>query len=468
MLLAGRRRSALGTGVVAALPPGAVTLLAVLPVDVPTSIAAMAYVLAVVASSLAGGVRAGVAASALSFLALNFFFTKPLHTLKVGEAEDLVALVVFLLVSVVVGVLLSMALSQRARAEQREQDARVLHDLGTRLLSGDSTERALASLARSVVGLFDLARCEITTELATGPIVAERGRDGEAGSPETIPMLVREAEVGRIVVVPRATRSALSTDERDLIQTIASQSALAIEGAKLSAEANRARSDAEANKLRAALFSSVTHDLRTPLASITASVTSLLDEATTFDEADRRELLETIRLEAERLNRLVGNLLDLSRIRAGALVPSKTPVAIDEVIEAVVARLQPTLEGLEVRLQLRENLPEIAVDVVQIDQALTNILENAARFTPHGKRVTVSAAGWRGGVQIRIADQGPGIPAGERERAFEAFVRGEGSSGTGLGLAIAKAIVESHGGRIALGETPGGGTTVSIELPPGR
>jgi two-component system sensor histidine kinase KdpD len=167
------------------------------------------------------------------------------------------------------------------------------------------------------------------------------------------------------------------------------------------------------------------------------------------------------------LNRLVGNLLDLSRMRAGALVPAKSPAAIDEVIEAVVARLEPVLRDHEVRLILRDNLPEVPVDVVQIDQALTNILENAARFTPPGKRIVVAAARWGTGVQVRVTDQGPGIPPEDRERVFEPFVRGEGSTGTGLGLAIARAIVEAHGGTIRIGTAPAGGTAVTVELPGG-
>jgi two-component system sensor histidine kinase KdpD len=281
-------------------------------------------------------------------------------------------------------------------------------------------------------------------------------------------MVARDREVGRIVIVPDGARPGLGPDERSVIETVANQMALAIEGLRLSSEAQEARVEAETSRLRAALFSSVTHDLRTPLASITASVTSLLEKEPPLREEDRRELLETIRQEAERLNRLVGNLLDLSRMRAGALTPSKSLTALDEVIEAVVARLEPVLGGHDVRVILREELPEIPVDVVQIDQALTNILENAGRFSPPGTQITVTAARWHGGVQVRIADQGPGIPEPDRERVFDPFVRGENSMGTGLGLAIARAIVEAHGGVIRVTEAPGGGAAVVIELPGGR
>ena len=456
----------LRAAVAALVPPGAVTLVAALPVGVSTTTAALAYVVAVVVAGAAGGVGPGLVASVISFLALNFFFTPPFHTFTVGKTEDLVALAVFLAVSATVGTMLSRVLSQRARAEQREREARLLHHLGTRLLTGTPTDEVLRNLARSVTELFGLARCEITTELAGKPIVVEGNSGaGSGGPPATIPMVAKDREVGRIVATPDGPTSSLGADERGVIQTFASQMALAIEGMRLASEAQQARVDAESNRLRAALFSSVTHDLRTPLASITASVTGLREAGAPLSPEDRRNLLETIQQEAERLNRLVGNFLDLSRMRAGVLTAAKSGAAIDEVIEGVVGRLEPMLKDHEVRLLLRENLPEIPMDVVQIDQALTNILENAARFTPPGKQITVGAARWRGGVQVRIADQGPGIPPGEREEVFEPFARGEGSGGTGLGLAIARAIIEAHRGTIWIAETPGGGAAVIIELP---
>lgn len=270
-------------------------------------------------------------------------------------------------------------------------------------------------------------------------------------------------------MVPGPLHPHLDEDERDVIRTFASQVALALTSMRLASEAENARVDAEASQARAALFSSVTHDLRTPLASITASVTSLLDEGPGLGPDDRHELLETIRQEAERLNRLVGNLLDLSRIRAGALSPVKGLVAIDEVIEGVVARLQARLQKHAIRLVLRDNLPEVWADVTLMDQVLTNLLENAAKFSPEGSRIEVFATRWQNGVQVRIVDQGPGIPPDQRERVFEPFVRGAGQDGggAGLGLSIAREIVMAHGGRIWIEGAPGGGTAVNLVLPRG-
>ena len=338
--------------------PAAATALAALPLQISTTTAALAYVVAVTAAATIGGLVSGLAGSIASFVALNFFFTAPVHTLSVGKAEDIVALVVFLAVSATVGTLISTALSQRARAV-----------------------------------------------------------------------------------------------------------ALAAETTRLDTEARDARLEAETNKLRAALFSSVTHDLRTPLASITASVTSLLNEGTNFSPDDRRELLETIHHEADRLNRLVGNLLDVSRIRAGALVPAKAPAAIDELIEGVLARLEPILRPHRLRIDLPDDVTDVSMDVMQIDQVLTNLIENAARFTPAGKGIEVSAWEEPGVVRVRVADDGCGIPPDRRVQVFEPFSRGEGSTGTGLGLSIARALVEAHGGRIWIEGGRSIGTTVVFELP---
>jgi two-component system, OmpR family, sensor histidine kinase KdpD len=448
------------------VPAGIVTLAALLPAEIPTTTAALSYVLAVVVSAAAGGFVAGLVASVCSFLALNFFFTPPLHTFAVEETADLVALAVFLAVSATVGTMLSRVLEQRARAERREREARLLHHLGTRLRSGVPTEEVLRSLAGSVRDLFDLARCEIDSELAETNIVAERpGGHSEGGREEIIPIAVQDRELGRIVAVPNGVHPVLTSEERGVIQTLATQIALAIDGVRLGFEAEEARLEAETNRLRAALFSSVTHDLRTPLASITASVSSLLEDGSPLKGADRRELLETIDEEAGRLNRVIGNLMDLSRMRAGAVTPSKAPTAVDELIEGVIARSGSLLKDHPIRLMLRENLPEIPLDLVQIDQAMTNVLENAARFTPAGREITVAAARWRDGVQIRITDRGPGIPKEEREHVFEPFVRGDSSSGTGLGQALARAIVVAPGGAIVVTDEPGGGAAVVIELP---
>jgi len=463
--LTGWFRRVLAGVVFAGLP----TLLAAIPGGTSTASAAVVYVLAVTGASAMAGLWAGLIASVLSFLALNFFFTEPFHTLSVAKVEDLVALGVFLVVAVIVGTLLSTAVAQRARAERREREALLLHRLGTRLLSGESVDEVLGRFADAVTELLHLARCEIRTELTPEP-VRSQVTGGEPAQPEPIAMVARGREVGRIMLYQRLPAHGLDDEQRQVVQTFANQMGLALEGMQQGVEAAAARLEAETNRLRAALFSSVTHDLRTPLASITASVTSLLDDRASFSADEGRDLLHTIRQEAERLNRLVGNLLDLARIRAGALVPAKRRGSIEDVVEGVVARLQPVLGDHPVRLMLREDLPQVAMDIVQVDQVLTNLLENAVKFSPPKTEITVSAVLWQNGVEVRVADRGSGIPEEERERVFDLFARGNGdrAGGTGLGLSIGRAIVEAHGGKIWIEGSPGGGASVVFRLPVGE
>jgi len=215
------------------------------------------------------------------------------------------------------------------------------------------------------------------------------------------------------------------------------------------------------------MFSSVTHDLRTPLASIKAGVTSLLDTAVHHDPVQERELLTTILEETDRLNRLVGNLLDLARIRAGALTPTRQQSAMDEIVEIVLARMRSRLSGHVVTADLPPSLPDVWVDPVQLDQVLTNLLENAGSHAPEGSEIRVSVLWMHGAVQVRVADEGPGIPLEERDRVFEAFYRGSSlpdTSGSGLGLAIAKAVVVAHGGRIWIEDSPPRGCVVAFEI----
>jgi two-component system sensor histidine kinase KdpD len=271
---------------------------------------------------------------------------------------------------------------------------------------------------------------------------------------------------GSLVVVRAAGQPPIGRDDLRLLEAAARQIALALERAGLDAQVTMARLDAETNQARAALFSSVTHDLRTPLASIKAAVTSLLEDEAAHDDAQRRDLLQTVLEETDRLNRLLGNLLDLARFEAGALTPSKQPVAVDEILASVLHRLEPQLASVRVRTLIRDT-PEIAADPVQLDQVFTNLLENAARFSPPGGEIGIVVAPWKHAVQVRISDQGPGIAPEERVHVFEAFYRGDatGHPGSGLGLTIARAIVLAHGGRIRIEGSPTGGTSVVFELP---
>jgi two-component system, OmpR family, sensor histidine kinase KdpD len=431
--------------------------------------AASLYMLAVVAAAAIGGLWSGLGAAVLSFLGLNFFFTPPRNTFRVGKPEDLVALIVFLIVAAIVGMLFARAVEGRNRAARREREARLLNYFASKLLSGEPLERVLDDFAAALLEPFGLARCEI--HVRADDLVLDGGSarpEGGDGPSVTVPLMAGDDMFGNLLAVRRLGLEPIGGDDRALLEACAKQVAVAVERTRLDRRVEGARLDAETNQLRAALFSSVTHDLRTPLASIKAGVTSLLDEGVTLDAAQRRDLLATVLEETDRLNRLVGNILDLARVRAGALVPAKQLAAVDEVIESVLHRMAPALSRVRVRTLVRPDIPDVPMDPVQIDQVISNLLENAARFSPPGGEILVSVAPWHRSVQVRVADEGPGIPATERDRVFEPFFRGDGAGGrpgSGLGLAIARAVVLAHGGRIWIEGSPSGGAAVVFELP---
>jgi two-component system sensor histidine kinase KdpD len=448
--------------------PVAATLLA-LPSHGGGVAAGSLYMLAVVGAVVLGGLWSGLAASVLAFLGLNFFFTPPRSTFRVGKTDDLVALIVFLIVTVVVAALLARAFDERARATRRERESRLLNYFATELLSDEPLDRVLNDFAAALLDALGLARCEIhvrASDLAFDAVSERRG-EGE-GPREDVSIVVGDRSFGTLTTVRRGGLDPFGDADRRLLGACAGQIAVAVERARLDRQVQSARVEAERNRLRAALFSSVTHDLRTPLASIKASVTSLLDEAAVHDAEQQRDLLRTVLEESDRLNGLVGNILDLARVRAGALVPAKELTAMEDVLDSVLHRMRSRLADVRVRTIVRPDVPDIPMDPVQIDQVLSNLLENAVRFSPPGGEVLVSVSLWRGSVQVRVADQGPGIPREDRERVFEAFYRrdsGDGRGGSGLGLAIARAVVLGHGGRIWIEGAPSGGTAVVFELP---
>lgn len=452
---------------VAVLAPAAATGLGLILQPGRTLGAVSIYLLAVVIAAAVGGLWSGLATSVLSLLCINYFFTDPLHTLRVTDSEDAVALVAFLIVAAIVGSLVARALEERARAARGERESRLLSYLATKVLSGERLERVLEDFAGSLLGPLHLARCEIRARTGSGSYDVVQSRDHTSpGEERSLPLDVGGEVFGSLVVVRAAGQPPIGRDDLRLLEAAARQIALALERAGLDAQVTMARLDAETNQARAALFSSVTHDLRTPLASIKAAVTSLLEDEAAHDDAQRADLLQTVLEETDRLNRLLGNLLDLARFEAGALTPSKQRVAVDEILASVLHRLQPQLASVHVRTLIRDT-PEVSADPVQLDQVFTNLLENAARFSPPGGEIGITIAPWKKAVQVRISDQGRGIPPEEREHVFEAFYRGVagGHPGSGLGLTIARAIVLAHGGRIRIEGSPTGGASVVFELP---
>ncbi|HUF59734.1 MAG TPA: ATP-binding protein [Actinomycetota bacterium] len=434
--------------------------------EIPIAVFMLAVVIAAVAGGLWSGLIAGILASTLRPLVVE----DPQLTFRFDDVEDVATGVVFLSVALVVGLLVGQASEDRARASRREREARFLGTLSSTLHTREVPDRVLDEFAEVLMEPFGLSRVEIEASLDGTDVRAVATSNGVVvpGGPRTsVRLLAGDASIGTLVAERPPGGRPFSRDDQLLLETAARQATAALDRARLDARARNAQLDAETNQLRAAMFSSVTHDLRTPLASIKAGVTSLLDTAVQHDPAQERELLTTILEETDRLNRLVGNLLDLARIRAGALTPTRQQSAMDEIVEIVLARMRSRLAGHVVTADLPASLPDVWVDPVQLDQVLTNLLENAGRHAPEGSEIQVSVLWMHGAVQVRVADEGPGIPLDERDRVFEAFYRGSSipdTSGSGLGLAIAKAVVVAHGGRIWIEEAPQGGCVVAFEI----
>jgi two-component system sensor histidine kinase KdpD len=464
--------------------------------DVSKTNVVLAYLLVVTASAAAGGLGPGITAAALGFLAFDILFLPPYNNLVVTDLQDYLSLAVYLLVAVVVSLLVGISERRRTQAERREQETRMLFDLSSSLVAHSSLEDTLNSVVRTVRSLFDLAGCAIVLPRGDGirlaasdgevpDDLAERfataaqtsvhvhgptGGDLEPGMALTVPMRSGETVVGALVVVAGGPGSSgFGEPERRLLATFANQAALAVEQGQQEEQRNYARALQETDRLRTALLNSVSHDLRTPLASIKASASSLLDQDVEWSPAERREFLTTINTEVDRLTRLVHNLLDMSRIEAGALDPRLTETTVAEVVGPVVRRAR-SASRQRVDVDVPDTLPAVLVDPVRLDQVLTNLLDNAHSYAA-ASPVQVVARQAGTDVELRVIDHGPGIPGPERERVFNQFYRLKGGGrrpeGTGMGLAICRGIVQALGGSLQVETTPGGGATFVLTLPTG-
>ena len=456
----------------------------------------LAYLLVVTAAAAAGGLGPGITAAGLGFLAFDLLFLQPYHHIIVDDPQDYLSLAVYLLVAAVVSLLVASSERRRAQAERRERETRMLFDLSTSLVAHGSLEDTLRGVVRTVRSLFDLAGCAIVLPSGDGlrlaavdgqvpddlderfvggrpartavQVRSPEGADLEPGRALTVPMRSGEHVVGALVVVAGGPgTSGFGEAERRVLATFANQAALAVERGQQEEERNRALALQETDRLRTALLNSVSHDLRTPLASIKASASSLLDREVRWSDAEREEFLTTINSEADRLTRLVHNLLDMSRIEAGALDPRLVECSLAEVVGPVVRRARAASRQ-RIDVDVPEELPPVLVDPVRLDQVLTNLLDNARGYAA-GSPVQVVAGQAGGTLELRVVDHGPGIPAPERERVFDQFYRLKGGGrrpeGTGMGLAICRGIVRAHGGDLRVETTPGGGASFVLTLP---
>ena len=415
------------------------------------------YLAIVVAIAVAGGLWPAVGGSIAASLLINWFFTPPLHTWTIAEPENVLGLVVFLLVAVVVSVLVDREARQRAEADRRRAEAEALARLTARVAAEDDPLPGLVEHLRATFGLHAAA-------------VLHRRDDGtwerEAGAGDNPPSHPDEGddrvelESGSLLVL-RGPR--LPAESLQVLSAFAAQLTVAVRGRTLARDAAAAASLAEADALRTAILAAVSHDLRTPLASVKAAVSSLRDPDVVWGPKQTEEFLETIELETDRLTSLVGNLLDMSRLQAGAVTLVRRVVGLDEVVPKALGSLAGS--GRDVEVDVPETLPRVDVDPVLLERAVANIVANARAWSPPDRAVRVQGSRVGNRVELRVIDGGPGVPAGERERMFRPFQRlGDRPTGdgVGLGLAVARGFVEAMGGELAIEDTPGGGATMVL------
>jgi two-component system sensor histidine kinase KdpD len=299
--------------------------------------------------------------------------------------------------------------------------------------------------------------------------IAGRGTQTLPASDWTfIPLRGSRGTVGVLGLFAPSDNSQLSPEERQLMETFASQTALAVERANLADEARAAWERVEAEFLRNTLLSGVSHELRTPLAAITGAGSSLLENGSRFSSEARVDLLQTVVSEAERMERLINNLLDMTRLESGGLAVKKEWQPIQEVIGSALHRFDRRLKDHPVVTRVADDLPLVQIDAVLMEQVLTNLLDNAVEYTPAGTTITVAARRAADAVEVEVADDGPGLPPGTEQRVFEKFFRAgpvANLRGIGLGLAICRGIVEAHGGRITARNRAGGGAAFTFTIP---
>jgi two-component system sensor histidine kinase KdpD len=427
-------------------------------------VATVLYLVPVVISTLLWGLGPGVIAALAAFFAFNYFFIEPRFTLLVQRPQDLLVLAVFLATAVLLSQLLGRTRTALSAAQQREHEALRLYDFSTTLARQQTNLAIAQTVAQSALESFQADRVEVLVE-ASGDLAATSVSlppDQSSAldrSPATIaPLLTARGLQGEIRVW--LDRAALTPAEDRLLKTLATQGALALERSQLARAAARAQVAEESDRLKTALLSSVSHELRTPLAAIKAAVTSLRSGTVDRESLARDELLETIEEETDQLNTLVGNLLDMSRIEAGALKPQRTWNDLEEIVGAAVARLKQTARHHRLEIAVPDDLPLIPVDFVQMQQVFINLIGNGLKYSLEGTTVRVEAKRREPGiVVVRVINHGPPVPKEHLDRIFDKFYRvtaADRVTGTGLGLSICKGIVEAHGGRIWAENLPDG------------
>lgn len=460
----------------------------------PTNLV-MLYLLAVVVAAIRWGRGPSVLTAVLSVLAFDFFMVPPQLTLAVSDAQYILTFLGLLAVGLVISTLAVREREQAEAARRRETHTAALYDLSRDLATAVSQKPVMQAAIRNISGLFD---CETAVFLPKGDTLTLQARSSQFPSDQDghavatwvfrrgqaaglgtntlaatdaryLPLRTAQGVIGVVGIKPSPESSEfMSPDQQRLLEALLSQIALAMEAVQLADKARQAQVLRETEKLQTALLNSVSHNLRTPLASITGALSSLRDDDQMLGDSARRDLLNTAWEEAERLNHLVGNLLNMTRLEAGAITLALEACDVQDLVGVTLTQMANRLRHRQLVMDVPGALPPVMIDLVLTAQALVNLVDNALKFSPADSPIGIRAYLDQRQVVIEISDEGIGIPPSELEHVFDKFYRVQQVSdtgGTGLGLSISRGIVELHGGRIWAVNRPGGGTTFAIALP---
>jgi two-component system sensor histidine kinase KdpD len=440
------------TGLLAAVASVAVITALIYPLKqvVPVVSTGVVYTLAVLLVSSYWGLTLGLVTSLLSAAAWNWFHIPPTGRFTIADGEHWVALGVFFVAAAVISALAGAARARAEEAETRRREADLAANMARELLGGAELEQSLHSVARQIASTFGLSMVRIDLAWTDSD---ERHH--------AIPLLVEGSRLGTVLVPRDVNQTTLEALQDRMVPALETLVAAARQREELETQVIETKALRRSNVVKTAVLRSVSHDLRSPLTAIATAAGGLTSE--TLSAEGRAELASVISTETARLARLVDNLLDLSKLQAGAVEPHADWLSIEEVIRAAIETVPRPPGGFDV--QIDAGLPLVRADAAQLERAIANVLDNAARYAGEDP-ITVRARSAPKQILLRIGDRGPGIAREELERVFEPFhLSGEGEGGTGLGLAIARGFVEANGGRIRADSLPGQGTTIVISLP---
>ncbi|GHF09759.1 sensor histidine kinase [Streptomyces fumanus] len=417
------------------------------------------YLALTVAAALLGGLYPALASAAVGSLLLNWFFTPPVSRITISDPKNILALAIFVGVAVSVASVVDLAARRTHQAARLRAESEILSFLAGSVLRGDTSLEALLERVRETFAMESAALLERENDVAPWTCAGRAGSGPPVDRPEDADV---DMPVGDHMALALTGR-VLPAEDRRVLAAFAAQAAVVLDRRRLREEAERARALAEGNRIRTALLAAVSHDLRTPLAGIKAAVSSLRSDDVAWSEEDQAELLEGIEEGADRLDHLVGNLLDMSRLQTGTVTPLIREIDVDEVVPMALGGVPEAA----VDLDIPESLPMVAVDPGLLERSVANLVENAVKYSPPGARVLVAASALGDRVEIRVVDGGPGVPDEGKERIFEPFQRyGDAprGAGVGLGLAVARGFAEAMGGTLAAEDTPGGGLTMVLTV----